>query len=107
MITIIVGTNRPKSRARRVAVLYAEMLQSHGGTCQLLDLADLPADFTSTALYANAGQNDGFNELFDLTNSAEKLVFVVPEYNGSFPGVLKAFIDGLPYPGGIRGKRRP
>jgi NAD(P)H-dependent FMN reductase len=28
-------------------------------------------------------------------NRAEKLVFVIPEYNGSFPGVLKVFIDGL------------
>lgn len=105
MITIIVGTNRPRSRARRVAVLYAELLQSQGAAYQLLDLADLPADFTATALYANAGKSEGFNELFDLTNTADKLVFVVPEYNGSFPGVLKAFIDGLPYPGGIRGKK--
>jgi chromate reductase len=25
-------------------------------------------------------------------------VFIVPEYNGSFPGVLKVFIDGLNFP---------
>jgi NAD(P)H-dependent FMN reductase len=105
MITIIIGTNRPDSRARRVAVLYAELLRSQGATCQLLDLADLPPDFITSALYANTGQHNGFNELSDLTNSADKLVFIVPEYNGSFPGVLKAFIDGLPYPGGIRGKK--
>jgi NAD(P)H-dependent FMN reductase len=105
MITIIIGTNRPKSRARRVAVLYAELLKSQGADCQLLDLTDLPSDFIKSALYANTGQDDGFNALFELTNTADKLVFVVPEYNGSFPGVLKAFIDGLPYPGGIRGKK--
>ena len=34
-----------------------------------------------------------------------KLVIIVPEYNASFPGVLKAFIDGLTYPGGIQGKK--
>lgn len=105
MITIIVGTNRPNSRARRVAVLYAELLERQGAAYQLLDLAYLPADFTATALYANAGKHAEFNELFALTSNADKLVFVVPEYNGSFPGVLKAFIDGLPYPGGIRGKK--
>ncbi len=80
MTTIIIGTNRPDSRARQVALLYAELLGSHGAAHQLLDLADLPPDFTAVALYANAGRHDGFNQLFDLTNTADKLVFVVPEY---------------------------
>jgi NAD(P)H-dependent FMN reductase len=43
--------------------------------------------------------------LADKLNVGNKLVIITPEYNGSFPGVLKAFIDGLPYPGGIRGKK--
>ena len=105
MITIIVGTNRPNSRALRLAQLYASMLQEHGATYQLLDLADLPVDFITGALYENAGQHAAFNQLVKLASEADKLVFVVPEYNCSYPGVLKAFIDGLPYPGGIRGKK--
>lgn len=105
MITIIVGTNRPNSRALRVALLYAELLRSQGVAHQLLDLANLPADFASTALYTHASQHESSNGLFAMTTSADKLVFVVSEYNGSFPGILKAFIDGLPYPGGIRGKK--
>ena len=36
---------------------------------------------------------------------AQKYVFVVPEYNGSFPGVLKAFIDGLDFPTTFAGKK--
>jgi NAD(P)H-dependent FMN reductase len=32
-------------------------------------------------------------------------VFVVPEYNYSFPGVLKAFIDGLKYPDSLTNKK--
>ncbi|SMB91628.1 NADPH-dependent FMN reductase [Hymenobacter roseosalivarius DSM 11622] len=105
MITIIIGTNRPSARTRRVATLYGELLHEQGVAYQLLDLANLPPDFTAVALYTNAGRHDGFNQLCELANTADKLVFVVPEYNGSFPGVLKAFIDGLPYPGGIRGKK--
>ena len=31
-------------------------------------------------------------------SQSEKFVFIVPEYNGSFPGVLKTFIDGLAFP---------
>ena len=105
MIALIAGTNRPHSTTRRVADFYAERLQARGAAYTLVDLADLPADFTTTALYGNAGRNPAFNLLADRAAAAAKLVFIVPEYNYSFPGVLKAFIDGLPYPGGIRHKQ--
>jgi len=105
LITLLAGTNRPQSRARRIANFYAAMLTGMGAESQILDLAELPVDFVSTALYANAGKHEGFNRLAHLLNAGNKLVIITPEYNGSFPGVLKAFIDGLPYPGGIRGKK--
>lgn len=105
MITILVGTNRPSSRAGRIAVIYASLLAELGEETQLLSLTELPADFITSALYGNAGSHDEYNRLAAKLNSGSKLVVIVPEYNGSFPGVLKAFIDGLPYPGGIRGKK--
>ena len=105
MITIITGTNRPASNSRAVADLYASMLRQRGVACQILDLADLPADFTATALYDNLGTNEAFNKLSSLIAESDKFVFVVPEYNGSFPGVLKAFIDGLAYPNTFRNKK--
>lgn len=105
MITVIVGTNRINSRARHIADLYIELLRKLNAECQLLDLALLPADVSVSALYDNTGNHAGFNELAALASTADKLVVVVPEYNCSYPGVLKTFIDGLPYPGGIRGKK--
>lgn len=105
MLTIIVGTNRPDSRARRVADLYARLLAEHSAEARILDLLELPADFTKSALYDNAGSHEGFNRLASQVSSADKLVFIVPEYNCSFPGVLKAFIDGLPYPAGLGNKK--
>ena len=105
MITLLVGTNRPASRARRIASIYTSLLAELGAESQLLDLAELPSDFVASALYANAGTHPGFNRLAGLLDASNKLVIITPEYNGSFPGVLKAFIDGLPYPGGIQGKR--
>lgn len=105
MITIIAGTNRPASRARRIANIYASLLDEQGADNQILDLADLPADFTTSALYDNLGKHEAFNKIVRQAEAADKLVFIVPEYNCSIPGVLKAFIDGLPYPGGIRGKK--
>jgi chromate reductase, NAD(P)H dehydrogenase (quinone) len=105
MITIITGTNRPSSNSRAVANLYASLLAERNIPHQILDLATLPADFTISALYDNIGTNAAFNELSRLIGTSDKFVFIVPEYNGSFPGVLKAFIDGLSYPNTFRNKK--
>ena len=105
MITLLAGTNRPQSRARRIANYYRTLLTELDAESQILDLAYLPSDFTSSALYEKAGTSPAFNELAGLLDARFKLVIITPEYNGSFPGVLKAFIDGLPYPGGLVGKK--
>lgn len=105
MITIISGTNRPASNSIAIAKLYADMLQQQGIKSQIMDLAQLPHDFTSTALYDNVGKNEEFNKLSRMIADTEKFVFVVPEYNSSFPGVLKAFIDGLEYPYTFKNKK--
>lgn len=90
----------------KVAQYYEGILKSKfEGETQIVDLADLPADFTDTALYEKNGHNEDFNKLREQVQSSEKLVFIVPEYNGSFPGVVKAFIDGLKYPEGLRDKK--
>lgn len=102
MITIVVGTNRKNSVSRKIAEYYQTLL---GVESQIVDLADVPDGFISDALYENNGQNQVFNAMRDKVQSADKLVFVVPEYNGSFPGVLKAFIDGLKYPEGVKNKK--
>ena len=95
MITIIVGTNRKDSVSRQIAVQYAETLKEEGMESTILDLHELPTDFIYSALYENIGKNEQFNQTRELMNQSDKFVFVIPEYNGSFPGVLKAFIDGL------------
>ncbi|MCK5704826.1 MAG: NAD(P)H-dependent oxidoreductase [Cyclobacteriaceae bacterium] len=95
MITIIVGTNRMDSVSQQVALEYAEVLKVKGAESTILNLRNLPEDFITSALYENAGKNEQFNQMRSLMNDSEKFIFVIPEYNGSFPGVLKAFIDGL------------
>ncbi|PSR57128.1 NADPH-dependent FMN reductase [Adhaeribacter arboris] len=105
MITIISGTNRPRSNARVISTIYASLLDKRDMPNQILDLLDLPPDFVFSALYHNAGKNEQYNELNKLIETTDKFVFIVPEYNGSFPGVLKAFIDGLSYPGSFKNKK--
>jgi NAD(P)H-dependent FMN reductase len=104
-IVIIVGTNRPDSMSRKIAEYYQSILTHLDVSSIILDLVDLPDDFTVSALYANSGKNEGFNNMKLLLEQTDKFVFIVPEYNGSYPGVLKAFIDGLPYPNSFSNKK--
>ena len=71
----------------------------------ILSLENLPEDFAFSALYENAGKNPEFNLHKDRMDAADKFIFIVPEYNGSFPGVLKTFIDGLGWPNSLTRKK--
>ena len=104
-ITVISGTNRKDSLTESVATYYSRRLHEKGGHNQLLKLVDLPPDFTVSALYENSGKNAAFNRFREVIEASEKFVFIVPEYNGSFPGVLKAFIDGLEFPVSFKNKK--
>ncbi len=95
MIAVVSGTNRKESVSIQVANQYADSLRSLGEDVKIIDLEDLPPDMLFTALYENAGKNKQFNKFREIMNSAQKLVFIIPEYNGSFPGILKVFLDGL------------
>jgi len=105
MITLISGTNRTNAVTRQVVDIYKSMLHKRSVDSEVIDLQDLPDDFIATALYDNSGKNKTFNPVRDKMLKAEKYVFFVPEYNGSFPGVLKVFIDGLAYPNTFKGKK--
>ena len=104
-IVIIVGTNRPNSMSRKIADYYQNVLSQFNAPSLILDLINLPHDFTVSAMYENTGKNEEFNGLKSLLEKTDKFVFIVPEYNGSYPGVLKAFIDGLPYPNSFSNKK--
>ncbi|WP_205502063.1 NADPH-dependent FMN reductase [Rufibacter psychrotolerans] len=105
MILIISGTNRPNSITLKVATLYQELLAQRGQASEILDLQDLPLDFASPTLYKSELYSQEFLSLRRRVAQAAKMVFVVPEYNCSYPGVLKAFIDGLEYPEALRRKK--
>lgn len=95
--TLISGTNRPQSNTRTVAAHIADLYRAAGHTLHLLDLVDLPAELFTPGAYG--AKPEGFkNDFIEPLLAAEGLHLVVPEYNGGFPGVLKYFIDMLPFP---------
>ncbi len=96
MITIIAGTNRLGSNTLKVAKFYQKELAEKGLKTELLDLQDLPETLIATDLYGNRSKD--FAKIQDLITQTSKFLFVIPEYNGSFPGVLKTFIDACSFP---------
>lgn len=96
MITIISGTNRPGSNTLKVAKYYQKTLAEKGHQANLLSLTSLPDDLIVSDLYGK--RSAAFTKIQELVTGTRKFVFIIPEYNGSFPGVLKTFIDACSFP---------
>lgn len=84
MITIISGTDRKGSRTKQVAQYYLDLINQNSTDNKLISLEDL------TSL-----KRDDFllNLEKDVLIPTEKFIIVMPEYNGSFPGILKLLFD--------------
>jgi NAD(P)H-dependent FMN reductase len=84
MYTIISGTNRPGSHTEKVANEYKKILAEKNIDAKILTLLDI------NVLHRN-------DEIIKIENNilipTSKFIFIIPEYNGSYPGVLKALID--------------
>lgn len=105
MILIVATTNRKNSKTYKIAEYYQYLLNELDTPNEILSLEHLPEDFAFSALYENSGKNPEFNLHKERMDKADKFVFIVPEYNGSFPGVLKTFIDGLGWPNSLTKKK--
>lgn len=103
MITIIAGTNRPGSNTLKLAKYYEQQLLEKGCASQILSLEKLPATLISSDLYGK--RSPEFQEIQNIISQSQKFLFVIPEYNGSFPGVLKTFIDACTFPESFYGKK--
>ncbi|MFN7116976.1 MAG: NADPH-dependent FMN reductase [Saprospiraceae bacterium] len=95
MITVISGTDRRESESLNFAKKYVELIQSKtDDPVKLLALEDIPHDWWHVDMYETDGQTPSLAHLQDeYILPASKFIFVSPEYNGSFPGVLKLFLD--------------
>lgn len=96
MIEVISGTNRPGSNTLKVAKIVLELYRQQGQEAQILDLQDLPGDIFDPSSYAQKPAS--FAPFQDRILQAAGLHVVIPEYNGSFPGIMKYFIDMLKFP---------
>lgn len=97
MKLIISGTNRAGSRTRQVAGLIQDIYTNLGESTRIIDLCEVPLSYSATQNYGGAHPED-LQGVINQVDSAEGLVVVCPEYNGSYPGALKFFIDHWSFP---------
>ena len=95
MITIISGTDRKDGLTHVLATHYQNTIQTHTDDfVRLFSLENLPPDLYGPAMYKKETLSNEFQKIEDeFLIPTEKFVFIIPEYNGSFPGILKLFID--------------
>ena len=94
--TIISATNRPNSSTIKVAQYYQKKLLEKGLEAGLLSLTQLPGNIIESDLYGK--RSTEFELIQDIITKTDKFLFIIPEYNGSFPGVLKVFVDACSFP---------
>jgi NAD(P)H-dependent FMN reductase len=95
MITIVSGTNRPGNRTRRLVQYYQDALSERAVEGKLLLLEGVDLNRRTPELEQIEQR---------LLIPADKFIFILPEYNGSFPGAVKTFID-LCHPECFSGKK--
>ena len=94
-ITLISATNRLDSKTEIIANYYLNLLKSKGINTSILSLKNLPNEFIVSDLYGS--RSDKFQAILDTyIINTDKFVFITPEYNGSFAGILKVFLDAIP-----------
>ena len=103
MVTIISSTNRPGSSTFKVAKYYQKRLAEKGLDAGVLSLEQLPAGLIASDLYGK--RSEEFKAIQEIMTQTQKFLFVIPEYNGSFPGVLKVFIDACDFPASFYDKK--
>ena len=84
MYTIISGTNRIGSHTEKVAKEYQRLILAKGIQADIFSLNDIDP----------INRKEEFKKVEnDILIPTSKFIFIIPEYNGSYPGVLKTMID--------------
>lgn len=95
MIAVIQGSNRLGNASMAVVQAISAHLTAQGEAVEIVDMVHLPSDVLHNEMYANQQDHPFLNAAEETLRAADKWIFVFPEYNGSFPGALKLFIDAL------------
>jgi chromate reductase len=97
-ILVFAGSTRNDSLHRKLALEAAEELRRVGAEVTVADLRDYPMPLYDGDLEAAQGMPVGAKAFKELVRGQDGLAIASPEYNGSFPALLKNAIDWISRP---------
>ncbi|MEE9438470.1 MAG: NAD(P)H-dependent oxidoreductase [Saprospiraceae bacterium] len=97
MIAIVSGTNRPNSKTEFISQYLFDLIGKYTDEeVNLIKLTEIPPDLISPGMYATDGQSEALAKLQDeVLIPSDKWILISPEYNGSYSGIVKVFLDAL------------
>jgi NAD(P)H-dependent FMN reductase len=97
-ILVLAGSARLDSIHRKLARQTVEALQDAGLEATLADLRDFPMPIYDGDLEAGEGIPPAAKALKELARTHDGFAIASPEYNGSFPALLKNALDWISRP---------
>jgi chromate reductase len=95
-INILSGTDRPDSTSMKISEFIYPKLKGYGAQSDIISLRDFPIKDIAGGRYGD--KIPSIQEFNKKVLNCDGLIMIIPEYNGGFPGILKLFIDYLPFP---------
>ena len=103
MLTIVSASNRNDNQTSIFSKVCKAYLDDLNIEHKYFALSDIPKETSFLDLYEF--ETSAFKNIAaEFISPSDKFIFIIPEYNGSYPGVLKAFIDGI-LPKNFNGKK--
>jgi NAD(P)H-dependent FMN reductase len=97
-ILVLAGSTRRESIHRKFARLAVEALEAAGVHAVFADLRDYPMPIYDGDLEAEQGLPANAKTLKELARESDGFLIASPEYNGSYPAILKNAIDWMSRP---------
>ncbi|KPJ90394.1 MAG: hypothetical protein AMS18_11050 [Gemmatimonas sp. SG8_17] len=99
-VAVIQGSVRPgNNTAKAAALVVDELEQTRGVVVEVVDPKSL-----RLPLPGERGNHPEVKAMQDTVSRATGVIFVTPEYHGSFSSVTKLIIDNLDFPSALAGK---
>ena len=104
MLTLISGTNRVHSLTEKFSRIYFDLLKEKNSHVQFFNLTHLPPSIIEMEAYdtIHADMEKIQQTIF---NVSDKFIFIIPEYHGSMPGIVKLLIDVLDAKAAFKNKK--
>ncbi len=95
MVTIIIGSNRKDNISKLIGDIYINILtELFNEKVEMVNLEEMPSAILHSDMYTQ--KNEWLERLkTDILIPTNKYIFILPEYNGTFPGAVKLFVDAL------------